>query len=291
MKAAIFAVLIFGVLLGETAICQDDETQADNEWKFVAVTLKDYGSVVKALAKDEPGKPLYLDRGGSRVSKYSRSVILKIEDLPEDEMPEVIRRLSSSPTSKARAEAVYAARMQAAGKVLFDEKWLTPEEKLQAEQAKEKEATEAREYAERMKGEGKVLYRGNWMTPKEQEEAAAKDAGERTAKAWREEREKLKAQLAADVETFWAKIKDTGNVASVKPSVCGNHTVLCVVKDSWHFLPYQIRKQKAQALWRIWAGIHSPDDLDKSGIELQARSGDEIGGSRVWGGSLIWVNE
>ena len=31
-----------------------------------------------------------------------------------------------------------------------------------------------------------------------------------------------------------------------------------VVANSWHYDPYQVRLQAAQALWELWASIHSP---------------------------------
>lgn len=63
------------------------------------------------------------------------------------------------------------------------------------------------------------------------------------------------------------------------------------VSNSWHYEPYQIRLQVAQKLWEAWAGLHSPDEPDKARIKLVDLNGNEVGGSRVWAGSLIWVKE
>ncbi len=63
------------------------------------------------------------------------------------------------------------------------------------------------------------------------------------------------------------------------------------VSNSWHYEPYQIRLQLAQKLWEAWAATHSPDDPDKARIQIVDGNGNEVGGSRVWAGSLIWVQE
>lgn len=63
------------------------------------------------------------------------------------------------------------------------------------------------------------------------------------------------------------------------------------VEDIWHLRHEQIRLQDAQALWEAWATLASPDDLDKARITLVDHRGNEVGGSRIWAGSLIWVKE
>lgn len=63
------------------------------------------------------------------------------------------------------------------------------------------------------------------------------------------------------------------------------------VDNLWHIRHYQIRLQDAQTLWEAWASIASPMDPDKARIKLVDLRENEVGGSRVWGGSLIWVNE
>lgn len=63
------------------------------------------------------------------------------------------------------------------------------------------------------------------------------------------------------------------------------------VSNVWHYHPYQVRLQTAQNLWNIWAKVYSPIDVDKSRIQIVDLNGNEVGGSRVWAGSLIWVQE
>ena len=63
------------------------------------------------------------------------------------------------------------------------------------------------------------------------------------------------------------------------------------VQNLWHVRAYQMRLQDAQALWEAWAGIASPKDPDKARIKIADLRDNEVGGSRIWGGSLIWVQE
>ncbi len=63
------------------------------------------------------------------------------------------------------------------------------------------------------------------------------------------------------------------------------------VKDLWHIRHYQVRLQDAQTLWDLWARIASPKQPDLARISIVDHRGNEVGGSRIWGGSLIWVQE
>lgn len=68
-------------------------------------------------------------------------------------------------------------------------------------------------------------------------------------------------------------------------------TVTLSVDDVWHIKPYQIRLQDAQAFWEAWARIASPNEPDKARISIKDLRGNEVGGSRMLAGSLIWVQE
>lgn len=67
--------------------------------------------------------------------------------------------------------------------------------------------------------------------------------------------------------------------------------VKITITNSWHYEPYQVRLQVAQKLWEAWARLHSPNEPDKARIKIVDLNGNEVGGSRVWAGSLIWVQE
>lgn len=84
--------------------------------------------------------------------------------------------------------------------------------------------------------------------------------------------------------------KDGSFVKSVGSGLTTDHLNITVA-DRWHYEPYQIRLQMGQALWKLWAGIHSPNEPDKARISIRDQMGNEVGGSRLLGGSLIWVQE
>ena len=63
------------------------------------------------------------------------------------------------------------------------------------------------------------------------------------------------------------------------------------VANLWHIRHYQIRLQDAQSLWEAWALIASPKEPDRARIKLVDLNGNEVGGSRMLGGSLIWVTK
>ncbi len=67
--------------------------------------------------------------------------------------------------------------------------------------------------------------------------------------------------------------------------------LVITVADGWHYQPYQMRLQAAQNLWSAWAKIRSPSDVDKARISIVDMNGNEVGGSRMLAGSLIWVQE
>jgi pyruvate/2-oxoglutarate dehydrogenase complex dihydrolipoamide acyltransferase (E2) component len=77
--------------------------------------------------------------------------------------------------------------------------------------------------------------------------------------------------------------------AEVRPE--SPHRLRITVSNSFHAEPYQNRLQSAQTMWKIWAGIHSPSEPDKSFISIVDRLGNEVGGSRAIAGSLIWVQD
>lgn len=93
-----------------------------------------------------------------------------------------------------------------------------------------------------------------------------------------------------DLDSFVAAMDEYGQgiVTSVEVE---EKTATITVVDKWHHTNYQVRLQAAQDLWTIWRAITSPYKPDEARIELVDRNGNSVGGSRVWGGSLIWVQE
>lgn len=82
------------------------------------------------------------------------------------------------------------------------------------------------------------------------------------------------------------------NVNSIIQSVSvSDETATITVTNAWHYSVYQVRLQAAQNLWKIWASIASPSKPDRARIKIVDFNGNEVGGSRILGGSLIWVQE
>jgi len=67
--------------------------------------------------------------------------------------------------------------------------------------------------------------------------------------------------------------------------------LVITVPNAFHRLHYQERLQAAQLLWQMWVTALKPKNADHARIKLVDRLGNEVGGSRALGGSLIWVQE
>jgi hypothetical protein len=114
-----------------------------------------------------------------------------------------------------------------------------------------------------------------------------------------------------DMNNFEQLLRDIGVIPSlivkVEPwnvdgELINDEVPQIVVNNAWHYEPYQLRLQVAQNLWKIWAGIHSPNNPGHSWIRIVDYNGNEVGGSKVpsWSsiifgsggdGSSIWVKE
>ena len=79
-------------------------------------------------------------------------------------------------------------------------------------------------------------------------------------------------------------------VVDAKPGTLPEQLII-VVPNQFHRLHYQERLQAAQALWQMWVKIVRPKQPDHARIKLVDLLGNEVGGSRALGGSLIWVQE
>ena len=63
------------------------------------------------------------------------------------------------------------------------------------------------------------------------------------------------------------------------------------VSDAWPSATKGARLEIAQYLQRIWAQLHPEKESDSCRIRLLDGTGRRVGGSRMWGGSLIWVED
>jgi len=115
--------------------------------------------------------------------------------------------------------------------------------------------------------------------------AAAKQAAH--AAGQNELRRRLDAYMAV-LETSKVTVVERVNVRKIATNTWEAELT---VRDHWHLRHYQIRLQDAQTLWKAWALVASPHDLDSARIKLIDHNGNEVGGSRLLGGSLIWVQD
>lgn len=84
---------------------------------------------------------------------------------------------------------------------------------------------------------------------------------------------------------------DKSLFVSISPGSFRADDVRITVTNAWHVQPYQVRLQTAQNLWEAWAVISKPISPDNARISIVDYNGNEVGGSRILGGSLIWVSE
>ncbi len=124
---------------------------------------------------------------------------------------------------------------------------------------------------------------------KNKAEVAKREAEQENQK--RESEEETRKRL----DTFIAalKVEEVTIVKSVRVQEISNGIweAEIEVSNNWHIKPYQIRLQDAQNLWSAWAKIASAQEPDSARIKIVDINGNEVGGSRVLAGSLIWVQE
>lgn len=100
--------------------------------------------------------------------------------------------------------------------------------------------------------------------------------------------------LSVDLESFREKLQKADASGSMVLGVTKGPCDDCArvaVGDIWHGEVKQNRLQTAQSLWKVWASIRAPDEPDRARISLVDGNGNEVGGSRMWAGSLIWVQD
>jgi hypothetical protein len=104
----------------------------------------------------------------------------------------------------------------------------------------------------------------------------------------------VKKTTKDDLKSYEEVLKLTSEVKFIDSIIEGTRSanqIKITLKDQWHYLPYQIRLQKAQGLWKLWATIHAPENVDLARISLVDLEGNEVGGSRLVAGSMLWVAE
>ncbi len=107
-----------------------------------------------------------------------------------------------------------------------------------------------------------------------------------------------KAEADRKAERFAKLAKELGSIGAgralivrVEQDARDTNTAKITVSNAWHGRPHQIRLQDAQALWKVWSQINYPVKPDHTRLKLVDLMGNEVGGSRVLGGSMIWVKD
>ena len=116
----------------------------------------------------------------------------------------------------------------------------------------------------------------------------AADAKKKSPTSDEQPKAKLDAYLAmVNADSLASKIVESVEVAQSDQ----RWTATITLRNVWHLRNKQIRLQDAQTLWKAWAVVASKDNPDKARIKLVDLNGNEVGGSRVLAGSLIWVQD
>lgn len=130
-------------------------------------------------------------------------------------------------------------------------------------------------------------------TPEEKAKIAAaqKAAQEKRKVEQAAASEAEKKRFDRNFDEFMKRIRDANAKAErtiIQRVVVKNDNATLTVENAWHLMPYQLRLQAAQNLWKAWASIASPTDPAKARISIVDINGNEVGGSGVLG---IWVQE
>lgn len=105
---------------------------------------------------------------------------------------------------------------------------------------------------------------------------------------------RTRGNIADDLNQFRSKLQSIDPKGSIILSISPGRMedeVEITVANYFHYQPYQVRYQAAQGMWSAWAAIRSPDEPDSSRIQIVDQMGNEVGGSRAFAGSLIWVQD
>ncbi len=158
-----------------------------------------------------------------------------------------------------------------------------------------RQATIERERIERARFEAEAEQRKRNLLAeqKRREQEAKQEAERRTREEEARKAELVRGRLNAGVfKNALAKVAGASNLvvdADVNPIVPRQLKIL--VTTRWLYQPKSVRHELATSLWTLWARIEEPDHPDSARISLITPSGTEVGGSRIIGGSLIWVDD
>jgi hypothetical protein len=119
------------------------------------------------------------------------------------------------------------------------------------------------------------------------------DEGEQEARLEAAKKSEDLRSAVEDRHKFISLLKEAGVNSNLIISVkrgADDSELAITVANAWHYEPFQVRLQAAQTLWKGWAAIRSPNELDKARITLKDRMGNSVGGSSSLAGSLVHVD-
>lgn len=108
----------------------------------------------------------------------------------------------------------------------------------------------------------------------------------------RMEEEKRLQQKLEELATILREAATESGVKIVARSELRGETAAFTVVDQWHYQPYQMRLQGAQALQQGWARWAFPYEPKRARIVVLDAMGNKIGGSSDGDdGGAVWVSE
>lgn len=119
---------------------------------------------------------------------------------------------------------------------------------------------------------------------KAREEEAAQRPVEQKA-ALSKSPEETRAQI---YDAFLESIRTCGNGTMFSEVATKDTMLVVVVTEEWNYAIYPARLEQARQMWRTWAALRSPNDMNSALLIMLDEYGNKVGGSRGLG-SEIWV--
>lgn len=112
------------------------------------------------------------------------------------------------------------------------------------------------------------------------------------AKAKKAQAAKIAAKETKEAKSFLSIIRIADQEGTLIDNAVADDDLLRIrVTSMWHQQHYQDRLQLAQSMQKTWARIHSAEAPDTARIKIEDYNGNEVGGSRFFAGSIIWVSK
>ncbi len=97
---------------------------------------------------------------------------------------------------------------------------------------------------------------------------------------------------SSELDRFKVVLAATNSSGFIRSASQDGPTLILVVSEEWRYGAYAARLEAAYQTWRCWATIRSPNDMNAAFLMLLDQYGNNVGGSRLFGGgSRIWVDK